>query len=74
MVISRYATYLLDRASPADKDYIASELYDSTKLASPGSVLKSDLEYVAHNWDKDGFDLWFVSLSLLSCSSNHPGD
>ena len=65
-MISRYAAYLLDRASPADQAYVADSMYDSTQLASPGSVLKSDLEYVAHNWNKDGFDLWCVSCSGIS--------
>ncbi|KAL7416618.1 Six-hairpin glycosidase-like protein [Mrakia frigida] len=58
MVMTRYASYLLDRSAPEDETYITSHLYDATKLMSPGSVLKSDLEYVAHNWNKDSFDLW----------------
>jgi len=58
MVMTRYASYLLDRSGPEDATYISSHLYDAKKLMSPGSVLKSDLEYVAHNWNKDSFDLW----------------
>jgi glucoamylase len=31
-----------------------------------GSILKSDLEYVAHNWNKTSFDLWYVSAHDFS--------
>jgi hypothetical protein len=31
---------------------------------SPRSVLKNDLEYVAHRWQEESFDLWSVLLRL----------
>lgn len=53
-----YTNYLLDRAYPADISYVQSLLYDPSKGMVPRNVIKNDLEEVARNWAKHGFDLW----------------
>lgn len=53
-----YAHYILDRNHLLDVQYVEESLYDPTSLRSPGSVIKNDLEEIAHGWQKEGFDLW----------------
>lgn len=42
--------------SPSDGKGQYSNLYQAAM--PPNSVIKADLEYVAHNWQSSGFDLW----------------
>ena len=42
--------------TPADSRGQYKDLY--TASMPPNSVIKADLEYVAHNWQASGFDLW----------------
>ena len=58
LAIIPYANYLLDRAWPADLDYVAKELWHRDQLRALGSVIKNDLEEVGGTWWKTGFDLW----------------
>ena len=58
LAIMPYANYLLDRAWPADLDYVAQELWHRDQLRALGSVIKNDLEEVGGTWWKTGFDLW----------------
>ncbi|CAD6564151.1 MAG: hypothetical protein TREMPRED_003889 [Tremellales sp. Tagirdzhanova-0007] len=53
-----YAHYLLDRAFPADIQYVRERLYDPVFVTEPGKVIKNDLEEVAAGWWKAGFDIW----------------
>lgn len=43
------------RAKGLDSDVVKQVLYVPSNM---DSVIKSDLEYVAHNWTQRGFDLW----------------
>ncbi|CED83661.1 glucoamylase [Phaffia rhodozyma] len=58
MVVSQYAEYLLDRKEPFDSTYINENIYNPKTVMAKGSILKSDLEYTAHNWHRNSFDLW----------------
>ncbi|KAG8999196.1 hypothetical protein FRB94_006385 [Tulasnella sp. JGI-2019a] len=51
-----FATYLLDRGTPADVEFVQKHLYESAM--PPMSVIKADLEYVAKYWEMSSFDLW----------------
>jgi glucoamylase len=42
--------------SEGNQDYVLKNLYHGTLPAD--SVIKKDLEYVAHNWREHSFDLW----------------
>lgn len=53
-----YAHFLLDRGGFLDSEYVAENLYDSTAIRRPGSLIKNDLEEIAHGCFKEGFDLW----------------
>lgn len=53
-----YANYLLDRAWPADIEYVRTHLYDPNELRKEGSVIKNDLEEVGGGWWLPSFDLW----------------
>ena len=44
----------------SNRDQIVSHLYDS-KLPTQ-SLIKTDLEYVAHHWNQNSFDLWEEAL------------
>jgi glucoamylase len=52
----RLANYLLDSADPAQVAVVKAKLYDSTLPTN--SLIKSDLEYVSHNWQLTCYDLW----------------
>ncbi|CCX34771.1 Six-hairpin glycosidase-like protein [Pyronema domesticum] len=52
-VLTKFANMLLDAGQSS---YVSGLLYSSAYPAT--TVIKSDLEYVAHNWQTQGFDLW----------------
>jgi len=52
--LMRFATFLLDNG---EEDYVKQVLYKTGNLDDPG-VIKKDLEFVAHHWQDDSFDLW----------------
>lgn len=70
MVVSRYADYLLQRKEEFDAIYINENLYNPKTVMAKGSILKSDLEYTAHNWQFDSFDLWFVLSFFFVANGN----
>lgn len=43
-------------------DYVLKNLYHGTLRSN--SVIKNDLEYTAHNWQKPSFDLWEEELGM----------
>jgi glucoamylase len=53
-----YAHFLLDRAWPADCEYVRTHLYDPHVIREPGKLIKNDLEEVSGGWWLGGFDLW----------------
>lgn len=53
LYLIRLANYLI---SINENDFIQKELYRSEIPAS--SLIKKDLEYVAHHWQETSFDLW----------------
>lgn len=53
IVLAQYANDLIAQGK---EDFVKVELYDG-ELPTV-SLLKRDLEYVAHNWMKSSFDLW----------------
>lgn len=53
-----YAHWLLDRAFPADIEYVHDNMYNPHAMRQEGNVIKNDLEEVASNWHREGFDLW----------------
>ncbi|KAL8293144.1 hypothetical protein RQP46_000838 [Phenoliferia psychrophenolica] len=56
ITLARYAEWLLDNGTEEDKKYVKDVLYDA---ATPtDSVIKGDLEHIAKEWAKPGFDLW----------------
>jgi glucoamylase len=54
LALIRFARTL--QKDPAKNNYIRNQLYDSAFPTS--SVVKADLEYVAHHWRDASFDLW----------------
>ena len=55
-VLSKFAVSLLDHGTADDADLVRNQLYDS--LQPTHSVIKRDLEYIAHYWSDTSFDLW----------------
>ncbi|KAM0790789.1 hypothetical protein ACM66B_004637 [Microbotryomycetes sp. NB124-2] len=51
-----FARHLLETGSDEDKQFVRDVLYDG-RLPTE-SVIKGDLEYVAHHWFEPGCDLW----------------
>ncbi len=54
LTLTKFANYLLDRGQ--DVQFVTRELYDSK--VPTGSVIKTDLEFVAHNWRAINCDIW----------------
>src|SRR5690606_31052385 len=52
-VLTAFANKLLDKGETA---YVKALLYDGKHPTN--SVIKADLEHVAHNWQNINFDLW----------------
>jgi glucoamylase len=55
LTLIRFANALLDRGEEA---YVRQHLYDSAGPGRSRSVIKNDLEFVAHYWEVSNFDLW----------------
>jgi glucoamylase len=53
VTLVRFANYLLDHGKEAD---VRNRLYDSR--IPTNTVIKADLEFVAHHWREASFDLW----------------
>jgi glucoamylase len=54
--LCRLANLLLDNGRPDLVNLVKSKLYDS--VLPTNSLIKSDLEYVSHNWNLTCVDLW----------------
>ncbi len=54
LVLTRWAKHLLQDGR---EDYVRAVLYDG-RYPNTYSVIKADLEFVAHNWQSPCFDLW----------------
>jgi glucoamylase len=56
-VLARFANLILDNQVPGlDSSYVSSRLYSGILPAS--TVIKADLEFVAHHWQDPSVDLW----------------
>jgi glucoamylase len=56
-VLTRFANMILDNQVPGmDPSYVSNLLYSGTFPTN--TVIKSDLEYVAHHWQDPSVDLW----------------
>ncbi len=56
VTFTRLANFLLDSGAADKVQLVKIKLYDSVLPTS--SLIKRDLEYVSHNWQKTCFDLW----------------
>jgi len=56
LVLTRLAQAFLDGGQAGQVAFVKSKLYDSALPTS--SVIKSDLEYISHNWQNKCFDPW----------------
>lgn len=57
ITLIRFANYLLDRGTSADRDFVSRFLYNQD-TSSGNSVIKNDLEYTSHLCFDSSFDLW----------------
>lgn len=57
ITLVEYAHYQLDHGSEKDKEFVKSVLYDSNFPTE--SVIKGDLEHIAHRWAEPGYDREF---------------
>ncbi|KAL5641598.1 hypothetical protein ACGC1H_001916 [Rhizoctonia solani] len=57
ITLIRFANYLLDRGTSADRDFVSQFLYNHD-TSSGKSVIKNDLEYTSHSCFDPSFDLW----------------
>lgn len=55
LALTRFAFRLLE---DKESDYVRKNLYASSMDTREMGVVKRDLEYVAHHWRDDNFDLW----------------
>jgi len=55
MALIRFAKTLLD---DGDNHYVATHLYQANLDPSSMGAIKKDLEYTAHHWQEENFDLW----------------
>ncbi|KAK4047879.1 hypothetical protein OIO90_006040 [Microbotryomycetes sp. JL221] len=56
LTLTTFARELLKSGSDEDNQFVKTVLYDGALPTE--SVIKADLEYIAHNWRQPGFDLW----------------
>ncbi|KAK4698312.1 glucoamylase, partial [Phenoliferia sp. Uapishka_3] len=56
ITLTKFAHYLLDNGTPAEKEFVETTLYDSKETTD--SIIKGDLEHIAKDWSVAGFDLW----------------
>lgn len=56
LTLTRFARHLLGDGQSSGQNYVRSKLYRSRLPAD--TVIKRDLEYVAHRWREASFDLW----------------
>lgn len=54
-VLIRFAQELLDQN---ETEYVRTYLYNNSLDPRTASVIKTDLEYTAHHWTDENFDLW----------------
>jgi glucoamylase len=54
-VLVRFAQQLLDQN---EASYVQNNLYNNSLDPQSMSVIKTDLEYTAHHWNDENFDLW----------------
>ncbi|KAF8605202.1 hypothetical protein BDV93DRAFT_522069 [Ceratobasidium sp. AG-I] len=71
ITLIRFANYLLDRGTDADRAFVSRFLYNQD-TSSGNSVIKNDLEYTSHDCFQFSFDLWeevqdLHFFTLLSC-------
>ncbi|KAG8762923.1 glycoside hydrolase 15 protein [Ceratobasidium sp. 423] len=57
ITLIRFANYLLDRGTTADRNFVSQFLYNQD-TSSGASVIKNDLEYTSHLCFDPSFDLW----------------
>ncbi|CUA77622.1 glucoamylase [Rhizoctonia solani] len=57
ITLIRFANYLLDRGTSADRNFVSQFLYNHD-ISSGDSVIKNDLEYTSHSCFDSSFDLW----------------
>ncbi|CAE6478283.1 unnamed protein product [Rhizoctonia solani] len=63
ITLIRYANYLLDRGTSADRDFVSRFLYNHD-TSSGNSIIKNDLEYTSVSCFDPSFDLWEEQYSL----------
>ena len=54
-VLIRFAQQLLDQQ---DREYVQTHLYNNSMNPYNMGTIKIDLEYTAHHWQEENFDLW----------------
>lgn len=56
ITLAHFALYQWEIGNEEEKKFVREKLYDGLGRAETESVIKADLEYVAHNWKMAGYD------------------